>query len=103
MNAYRRIADIQPYGKGLLDAKIAVCRHLGITICKIHHGAKQIRRDEVKRLWDYVVARWNKEVDGPEWPRPEDRQISLTDQELVDELRKRGYEVTCTKTTTITL
>ncbi len=95
--------------KGCLQEKIAVCEHLGILVYSLEKKGKAIARADYAKLNEYIKKNIFSDQKGPFWPDEEPLPditpdpISLTDQELVDELRKRGFEVTCTKTTTIIL
>ena len=95
---YVRIDNIPPHGKGVLKAKMQIIDALHLKPYrkgKGKHGHPYVTNEEARKL--YVLFT---DIDA----RPEASPLlDITDQDLVDELRRRGYQVKATKTTTIEL
>jgi len=70
----------------------------------LYHSAKKIQRLQQDRQSRYQSKQLKQAV-KMKLAKPTQPMIPSTDQALVNELRKRGYEVTCTKliTQTVTL
>lgn len=95
---YVRVWDIPPSCKGILAEKMRIIRAENIPV---------IKRGKTGKKYDYVRnedAR-NLAVLFANIPKPgkENALVSYSDAALVDELRRRGWEVKCSKTTTIEL
>ena len=92
-----RIWDIPPHTKGLMDEKMRIVKQLNIRTIRRGKNNKYdyVTQEDAMKLHPHFKDLGSMLAASP--------LLGITDQGLVDELRRRGYQVKATKTTTIEL